>query len=433
MLEVKPFSPRERRFRELVDRAVAPSPDVVRTVGGWLDKIRSEGLHGLAELCREQEPGFDPDRLRYSTDELDQAHHDVDGDFLTAFSLARVNIRKFHEHQRRRGYIHEEAGTLRLERRVRPLRRVAICPGASVLELLQYAVPAQVAGVGEIVVAVGPGGVDQPNTRVLAAARVLGIDEVVRLDGALAVGALAYGCDRLRPVDKIVGRGDGVMTEAAKAGVRHRVGVDLDRSGRGELAVLADSQGKSRFIAHDLLSTARAAVDGGLLVLVALDRFLAEAVRIELANAAEKVPDGAVLLERIERFGGLYHCADLDSAIRAINSLAPARLSVSTRDNEFVLADIETAGVVTIGPWPVEAAGLPFAGATLPVGVGGSSAYCSGGGVEDFVREFSVVEYSPEYLLKTGRHQAILSRADGSAPGLEALEERLALLKLAVE
>ncbi|MCD7897327.1 MAG: histidinol dehydrogenase, partial [Planctomycetaceae bacterium] len=320
MLEVKPFSPRERRFRELVNRAAPASPDALAAVGAILEKIRAEGLHGLAELCRERDSAFDPDRLHYAPDELDQAHRDVDGDFLTALSLARVNIRKFHEHQRRRGYIHEEAGTLRLERRVRPLRRVAICPGASVLELLQYAVPAQVAGVGEIVVAAGPGSADQPNSRVLAAARVLGIDEVVRLDGPIAVGALAYGCDRLRPVDKIVGRGDGAMTEAAKAGVRHRVGVDSGRAGRGELAVLADKQGKARFIAHDLLATARAAADGGLLVLVALDRFLAEAVRIELANAAEKAPDGPALLERIDRFGGLYHCPDLDSAVRAINA-----------------------------------------------------------------------------------------------------------------
>ncbi|MCC8164583.1 MAG: histidinol dehydrogenase [Planctomycetes bacterium] len=433
MLEVKPFSPRERRFRELVDRAAPLRPDAVAAVGASLEKIRVQGLHGVTELCREQAADFDPDRLHYSPDELDQAHHDVDGDFLTAFSLARVNIRKFHEHQRRRGYFHEEAGTLRLERRVRPLRRVAICPGASVLELLHYAVPAQVAGVGEIVVAAGPGGSGRPNTRVLAAARVLGIDEVVRLDGAIAVGALAYGCDGLRPVDKIVGRGDGVMTDAAKAGVRHRVGVDEGRSGRGELAVLADAAGKARFIAHDLLGTARSAEDGGLMVLIALDRFLAEAVRIELANAAEKIPNGPALLDRIDRFGGLYHCPDLDGAIRAINALAPARLSVATRDNAFVLADIETAGLVTVGPWPVEAAGLAFAGATMPVGVDGSSAFTSGAGVEDFVREFSVVEYSPEYLLKTGRHQAILSRADGSAPGLEALEERLALLKLAVE
>lgn len=429
MLEVRPFSFRDRRFRELSQRNRDFDPQAAEQAEHIISRVRGEGSTALHDCIRIH----DSDQVRFqdmrvAETEIMAARELVPEQFLTALSLARVNLRKFHEYQRRRGYLHDDGDGVELSRRVRPLSRVGICCGGSFAALLLHAVPAQVAGVGKLAVAALPRPDGEIDAKILATAKVLGIDEIYRMSGAHAVAALAFGVEPVERVDKIVGPGSG-LTRPAKRLVRDCVGVDAGR-GDSELVVIADDNANARFIAADLL--AQAERGGRLMALLTTDRLLAEAVRIEMNRMVEEAEDAAKLREAFVRGGGLYVCKSLDQALDAANVLAPARLALVTRDNEACLAEIDNAGTVLMGPWTMEAAEC-FAGAGAFLPVAGSARWASGLGVEDFVREMTVLEYGPERLLKTGRHITALAEADGHPRRARAADERLELLHLAVE
>lgn len=432
MLEVKPFSFRERRFRELLRRGLASETTRERDAAEIVRRVAAEGADALLACVQEfNSPAITRDSLRVPAEEIAAARQSVSEHFLTALSLARVNNRKFHEYQRRQGYMHDDGDGVSLSRRVRPIARAGICCGASFSALLTCAVPALVAGVGEIALATAPRPDGDVDPRILATAGILGIDEIYRMDGPHAVAAFAYGAGPVPRVDKIVGPG-GAMVAEAKRLVAGHVGVD-NGLGVSELAVIADDSANARFIAGDLLAQAEHDDGRGVIALFTPDRMIAEAVRIEVERLADQLPDPARLRGILERCGAIYVCDDLLQAVAAVNALAPARLSLVTRHNEECLAEIEFAGTVYLGPWTGEAAGHCFAGLNPLLPVAGAARFGSGLGVDDFVREISVLEYSPERLLTAGRHLMLLADEDGSPAHREALRERLDLLKLTVE
>ncbi len=431
MLEVKPFSERDRRFLELLRRSDGVDADALAHAAGIIETVRSEGTAGLLRCVREHD-GADVavETLRVAEAALIAARGEVSEGFLTSISLARVNARKFHEYQRRRGYVHDDEG-VRLSRQVRALGRVGICCGDSFAALLMHAVPAQIAGVGTIAVAASPREDGTIDPRILATAKILGIDEVYAMSGAHAVAAFAFGAGPVARVDKVVGPG-GPSARAAKLLLSPRVGVDGD-TGRGELMVVADDSANAKFIATDLLAQSEWCDDGGLCVLATSDRMLAQAVRIELNRLADLLPNGDRVRANLMRCGAIYVFPELYPAIEAANRLAPARLNLVTRNNDEYLSEVETAGAVFLGPWSADVAGGYFSGANPYLRTGGASAHAGGVGVDDFVREMTVVEYGPDRFLKTGRHMAALAEEERLPAHAEAVRERLELLTLTVD
>ncbi len=431
MLDVRPFSKRDAEFRKMAERGVPEDREEEARAGEAIRRVRENGGKGLLQCVREfDSPRVGMDSLRVSEAELIAARDSVSEQFLTSLSLARVNARKFHEYQRRRGYVCDDSDQVILSRRVRALRRVGILCGASFSALLMYAVPAMVAGVGQIAVGIRPEEDGSVDPRILAAAKVLGIEEAYRMSGAHAAAAFAFGAGPVAKADKIVGPG-GRSATAAKRLLAGRVGVDT-RCDSQELAVIADDSANARFIAGDFLALAEQD-SAGLLALFATDRMVAEAVRIELDRLVEPLPDAGRIRENLARSGAIYLCRSLDAAIEAVNILAPARLALQTRTNDGCLAEVETAGAVFVGPWSSEAAGGCFSGMNPFLPDGGQSRFSSGLGVEDFIREMTVVEYGPDRLLRTGRHHAILAEEENLAARAEAVRERLELLKLTAD
>ena len=432
MLDVKPFSPRDRRFRELATRSDDADAEKTAYAAEVLKTVREEGCPGLLRFVNMfDSPLITGETLRVPEAELSAARKEVSERFLTSLSLARVNTRKFHEDQRRTGYIYDDSDGVRLTRSVRALRRVGICVGDSLSTLLMHAVPAQLAGVRELVAAVSTRADGSVDPKILAAAKVLDIGEVYRMSGAHAVAALACGAGPIARVDKIVGSG-GAALRAAKRLVSGSVGVDAGL-GLDELVIIADESANAKFIAVDLLAQAEHGGKSGLSVLFTTDRLLAEAVRIEMDRLIDLLPDPPTMRKTLDASGALFVCPDLDTAIDAANILAPARLSLMTAYNEQCLVEVETAGAVFIGPWSMEAAGDSFAGINPFLPMAGRSRFASGLGVDDFVREMPVIEYGPDRLLRTGRHIATLADEDGMPAHAAAVRERLELLKLAVD
>ncbi len=431
MLEVRPFSIRDRLFLSFADRFQPRHPELFEQAATILHCIRTGGSQALVE--QEKISGWSNltmDTVRISESEIAAARDHVPEAFLTALSLARVNMRKFHEYQRRRGYVHDDGDNVRLARRTRPLSRIGIVNAGSCSSLLSCAVPAQVAGVGSIALALAPDADGQPNKYILAAAKVLGIEELYRLSDAQAIAAFTYGTIPVNRVDRIIGA-TGPMAQTALQLVRGQVGVDTMYNA-DELAIIADSSANAKFIAIDFLAQAESG-ENSLAVLFTTDRLLAEAVRIEMDRLADSLPDPARIREIAAKRCGLFVCPSLSVALDAANRLAPSRLGLQTRDDEILLPDVDTAGTVYMGALTCQAVADCFSGANALLPGWGQTRWASGPAVEDFVQEMNVVEYSQDRLIATGRHCMELALADNRPGRAESVRERLELLRLAHE
>lgn len=401
-------------------------PRFTRCVDRWQPPAMQE-LNDAAELIRlAQEGGLDMEAARVPADELTRARTEVSDAFHTAVLLAMVNLRKFHEQQRTLGYVHDDGDGVRLIRSVRPCRRAAIvCAAPDCAELLMRAVPARVAGVEQITLAVSHEGGYTEIREFLAAAKVLGIEEVYCMPADKAVAAYA--------------RAPGVRADCvcgpcgAARGVRLLVGLPDEAASLSDLLIVADPGAIARSAALDLLVAAKDACPADMIALITPDRLFAEAVRIEMMRITEHGPFAPDLCDVVQNHGGIWLCHDMDEAVQAVNLLAPARLGLLTADNQQILQDVDNAGLVYCGCWSSEAAAGGFSGACALAPGGGLARCASTPGVSAFVRESTIVEYTQQKLAVTGRHMLEITKARGRPAGHAALLDRMNLIRMAQE
>jgi histidinol dehydrogenase len=306
-----------------------------------------------------------------------------------ALEHAARRVRAFHEHQRDPGYAHEEPG-MRLALRVEPLARVGLyVPGGTARypsSVIMTAVPARVAGVGELVM-VTPGA--SPET--LAAAEIAGVDRVFEIGGAQAVAALAYGTESVPRVDKIVGPGNNWVAAAKRIVFGD---VDIDQvAGASEVLIIADDSADPVLVAADLLAQAEHDKDAHA-VLVTTSEALARAVDGEVERQLGTLPRAEIARASIERHGAAIVVADVGAAVRLANRWAPEHLELQVRDARRVAEQCRTAGAIFVGPWTPEAAGDYLAGPNHVLPTGGAARYGSPLGVYDFVKRTTVLEYT---------------------------------------
>jgi len=256
--------------------------------------------------------------------------------------------------------------------------------------VLMSVIPAQVAGVEEIALAV-PTPRGEINPYVMAAVRLLGVEEVYSIGGAQAVGALAYGTGSIPPVDKIVGPGN-IYVATAKRMVFGTVDIDMI-AGPSEILVIADSSAPPEFIAADLLSQAEHDPLASA-VLLTPSRALAEAVNGELARQMRKLERADTARKSLRRYGAAIVVKSLDAAAALSNSIAPEHLEVMTRNPKKLLPKLKNAGAIFLGPWGPEPVGDYAAGPNHTLPTGGTARWASPLGVYDFVKRSSLLEIS---------------------------------------
>jgi histidinol dehydrogenase len=266
------------------------------------------------------------------------------------------------------------------------------------------AVPARVAGVGEIIM-VTPGA--SPES--LLAARIAGVDRVFEIGGAQAVAALAYGTASVPRVDKIVGPGNAYVA-AAKRLVFGDVGID-SVAGPSEVLVIADDSAAPAHVASDLLAQAEHDADA-IAILVTPSRALAEAVAAAVAEQLRSLSRAAAA-RSIRDHGAAIVTADLGAAIRLANRFAPEHLELHVRDAARVSEAIRTAGAIFVGPFTPEAAGDYLAGPNHVLPTGGAARYASPLGVWDYVKRTTVLEYDRASLLAHRRDITLLAGVEG--------------------
>ncbi|MGZ8265980.1 MAG: histidinol dehydrogenase, partial [Burkholderiales bacterium] len=343
----------------------------------------------------------------------------------TALETAARRVRAYHERQRAHSWEMEDEHGNQLGQKVTALDRVGVyVPGGKAAypsSVVMNVIPAKVAGVGEVVMAVPtPGG--ERNALVLAAAALCGVDRVFTIGGAQAVGALAYGTALVPAVDKIVGPGNAYVA-AAKRRVFGVVGIDMV-AGPSEILVVADGSSNPDWLAMDLFSQAEHD-ELAQAILLSPDRALIDAVAASIERQLPQMARRAVIEQALRGRGALIETRDLDEVCALVNRVAPEHLELALGDAEKLLPKIRHAGAIFIGPHASEALGDYCAGPNHVLPTSRTARFSSPLGVYDFQKRSSVIRISREGAVKLGPIAAELARGEGLEAHARSAELRV--------
>lgn len=408
--------------RRNVESGNREQQEAVRSI---LAAVRAEGDAALRRFT-EQFDRVSLERFRVTEEEFAEAEQQVDPEVVAAFAEAAENIRDYHQRQVRQSWMYtRESGTL-LGQLIRPLRRVGLyVPGGTAAypsSVLMTAIPAKVAGVPEVVMTTPPGRDGRVHPAILIAARIAGVSEVFKVGGAQAIGALAYGTEQIKPVDKIVGPGN-IYVALAKREVYGLV--DIDKfAGPSEIAVIADETGNPAFIAADLLSQAEHD-PLSCAVLVTPSAALARAVQAEVERQLADLPRKEIAEASLRSHGAICLVADLAEGFRLINDMAPEHLEIHLANPLDWLGMVENAGAIFLGPYSSEPVGDYFAGSNHVIPTNGTARFASPLSVDDFVKKSSVVSYSRDDLRAHGHKIMRMAEQEGLHAHARAIALRL--------
>ena len=389
------------RYGEVSNDEIFARPDmktgVEDVVADIIANVRAKGDAALFEYCRKFDRA-DLTTLEVSEAEIDEAF-DVIGDFRRVLERAASNIRKFHEKQLRNSFIINDEDGIVMGQKVIPMDKAGLyVPGGTAAypsTVLMDAVPAKIAGVGELVITTPPGPDGKVNPYVLAAAKVAGVDRILKVGGAQAIAALAYGTETVPKVDKIVGPGNAFVAEAKKQ-VYGVVSIDMI-AGPSEVLCVADGKSDPRHVAADLLAQAEHDKNASA-VLVTDSMELAEQVAAEVDRQLETLPRTEIASVSIENNGKIIVADDLKQAIDIANEIAPEHLELHM-DNPFDYLDaVRHAGSIFMGRNCPEPLGDYFAGPNHTLPTLGTARFSSPLSVDDFVKKTQYTYYTREAL-----------------------------------
>jgi histidinol dehydrogenase len=381
--------------------------------------VRHQGLEAVLRYTAQLDAAqLSANSLRVPADELASAHSHAAPGFLETIRRIRDNILRFQTAIRHRDVQIETPHGGWLRQRYLPLQRVGICvPGGAAAypsTVLMTAVPAQAAGVEQIVVVSPPTPNGAYNPDVLATCHELGIGEVYRMGGSQAVAALAYGLEGLAnaplvKVDKIVGPGN-LFVALAKKFVYGEVDID-SIAGPSEVIVLADETTRADFAAADLIAQAEHAP--GSSVLITWSEMTLHAVLAELETQLTTAQRGDLARQSLEQFGALIMVSGREEAAELANTLASEHLHIECAEPEEMLDRIRHAGAVFVGPYSPVALGDYVAGPSHVLPTGATARFASGLSANDFLRSHSVTHFTPDGLEEIAEDAIRLAEREG--------------------
>ncbi|GGK70726.1 histidinol dehydrogenase [Mangrovihabitans endophyticus] len=413
--------------RDLLPRAQLDVSEAVERIRPVVEAVHAHGFRAIAEATRTFD-GVELSRLRVPADEIAAAAGELDPQVRAALLESIARARKVHADQRRADVTTQVVPGGTVTERWVPVGRVGLyVPGGLAMypsTVVMNVVPAQIAGVGALVVASPPqkenGGL--PDARVLAACALLGVDEVYAVGGAQAVAMLGYGsagrdgaaeadghdqADQCAPVDVITGPGN-IWVTAAKRLLRGHVGIDAE-AGPTEIAVLADDTADPVHVAADLISQAEHDPLAAS-ILVTDAPALADAVDAELVRQVPATKHEARIREALTGAqSGVVLVDDLEQGLQVVDAYAAEHLEIQTRDARSWAMRVRNAGAVFVGPWSPVSLGDYAAGSNHVLPTGGCARHSSGLSVQSFLRGIHVVEYDQDALRDVAPHVVTLA------------------------
>ncbi|MGN6585016.1 MAG: histidinol dehydrogenase [Rhizobiaceae bacterium] len=402
------------------------SEDVDAAVRDILRKVRMEGDAALQAYSKTFDRiDFNDTPLAVTPEEIAKAVAESDPDTIAALSLARDRIMAHHRRQLPRDDRYIDPIGVELGSRWTAIQSVGLyVPGGTASypsSVLMNAVPATVAGVERIVMAVpAPGG--RLNPLVLVAAHLVGVTEIYRMGGAQAVAALAYGTETIRPVAKIVGPGNAYVA-AAKRQVFGTVGIDMI-AGPSEVLVVADAGNDPDWIAADLLAQAEHD-NAAQSILVTNDAAFGKAVDAAVERQLRQLPRGEIAAASWRDFGAVIVVGDFEGAVGLVDRIAAEHLELAIDDAENFLAKIRNAGAVFLGRYTPEVIGDYVGGSNHVLPTARSARFSSGLSVLDFVKRTSILKLGPGQLRELAPAAIRLAEAEGLGAHARSVSIRL--------
>jgi len=404
----------ENDFASLMADRSSEERSVAEPVRAILADVRARGDEALCDYtARFDRLTLPADKLRISAEEIAREADRVPADLMEALKTAARRIEAFHAAQMPKDLDFTDDEGIRLGMRWTSLDAVGLyVPGGKAAypsSVLMNALPARVAGVQRVAMCVpSPDGVLNP--LVLAAARLCGVEEIYRIGGAQAVGAMAYGTERIAPVDRIVGPGNAFVAEAKRQVFGH-VGID-SIAGPSEVVVVADGNNDPRLAAIDLLAQAEHD-EQAQAILITTDAAFGDAVSQAVLTELQTLPRTAIAAKSWADHGAIIVVKDLNEAARIVNQLAPEHLEVLLDEPRAFSALVRHAGAIFMGRYCPEAVGDYVGGPNHVLPTSRTARFASGLSVFDFIKRTTTIEADESGLKKIGPAGVALAQAEG--------------------
>ena len=419
--------------KELLKRPEEGNDDILASVKAILDEVKNGGDKALLDLS-ERFDGSRPDSLFVSKEEIDSAERELSDELKHAMDEARKNILSFHSAQMPKGECVETAPGVVCSRKIVPIDRVGLyIPGGTAplfSTVLMLAVPAKAAGCSDIMLAT-PHRNGKINPAILYAAKISGVDRILRIGGAQAIAAFAYGTESVEKRDKIFGPGNRYVS-CAKMLVSSTVSIDMI-AGPSEVMVAVDKTSNPLFAATDLLSQAEHGKDSQVILAIRADSkseadSIYEAIESEIEKEVEKLDRKEYMLPSLSHSAAFPVYSD-EMLLEAINEYAPEHLIISTEDPEAILEGVKNAGSVFLGLYSPESAGDYASGTNHTLPTSGWARSSSGVSLDSFLKKITVQKLTREGI----KNLSPIVEAMAEAEGLMAHREASIVRRLSCE
>lgn len=398
---------RENILENLLQRSPNQYGKYEATVNEILEEVKQRKDQALFDYTAK----FDgvqvtADSFQVTQEEIDEAYSLVDMHLIEIIRKSLKNIQEYHQKQVRYSWFDSKPDGTLLGQKITALERVGVyVPGGKAVypsSVLMNIVPAKVAGVDRIIMTTPPGKDGKVYPITLVAAKEAGVDEIYKVGGAQAIGALAYGTESIQKVDKIVGPGN-IFVALAKKAVYGHVSID-SIAGPSEILVLADETANPRYVAADLLSQAEHD-EMASAILITTSEELAEKVSSEVDQFVRELSRSEIIQKSLDAYGYILVAENMQEAIDTANAIASEHLEIVTRNPYDIMTRIRNAGAIFLGEYSSEPLGDYFAGPNHVLPTNGTAKFFSPLSVDDFIKKSSIISYSREALERV--HQDI--------------------------
>ena len=415
----------EKSLQSVISSTSEPSKSVIETVSKIITDVRERGDDALLEYTNLYDHrSAKIESLRIEEDDIKMALDRVSDSMQRSLAEASKRIRTFHEKQKQETWIYKDDDGNELGQRITPLDRIGVyVPGGKAAypsSVLMNVIPAQVAGVKEIVMVV-PTPEGERSDLVLAAAEILGVTKIFSIGGAQAIAALAFGTDLIPKVDKIVGPGN-IFVAAAKREVFGFVGIDMI-AGPSEVVIVADKNANVDWVAMDLLAQAEHDEEATA-ILISPDKSFIDRVEKSIIKFLPDMERASIIKASLKKNGIMIKTEDFKQAINIVNILAPEHLELAVTNPEELLSGVKHAGAIFMGSYSAESLGDYCAGPNHVLPTGRTARFSSPLGVYDFQKKTSLIKCGNGSVSNIAQVASILARGEGLTAHARSAEFR---------
>ncbi|MCM1183786.1 MAG: histidinol dehydrogenase [Roseburia sp.] len=406
---------KENLLESLLKRSTNNYGEYESVVAGIIENVKRRKEEAIFEYALQFDKcSLTKDTFQVTKEEIGAAYQELDAHFIQVMRDSAANIRAYHEKQKRNSWFDAKADGTILGQKLTPMQTVGVyVPGGKAAypsTVLMNVVPAEVAGVPNIIMTTPAGADGKVNPATLAAADIAGVDAIFKTGGAQAIAAMAYGTQQIPKVDKIVGPGN-IFVALAKRAVYGHVSID-SIAGPSEILVLADESATPRYVAADLLSQAEHD-ELASAILITTSRELADKVSVEIDSFVRTLERRKIIRKSLDNYGYILVAPDMETAIEAANEIASEHLEILTQNPFDTMTRIRNAGAIFLGEYSSEPLGDYYAGPNHVLPTNGTAKFFSPLNVDDYMKKSSVISYSREALERVHEDIELFAQREG--------------------